>query len=238
MKKLIILLCLIFIPALTASDTSTYVLAVSGQDAGGGATYLINQNFEGTGFDNSESWTESTYHTDPDFSSVALRGSQSLLVGNPAGVGEGIVTSPTFSESGEVFGHFLYRPYLIVPSAQYFFDLLGGGTTIFRIYQNANGTMAIRVGSTFVSYTSTALSADTTYHIWFHFKTGTGANAEGRLWIGSTTSRPETAELTTTSGTATANVDNARFYNADPAENGVLVDQVLLSTSEFTSVDS
>ena len=35
MKKLIILLCLIFIPALTASDTSTYVLAVSGQDAGG-----------------------------------------------------------------------------------------------------------------------------------------------------------------------------------------------------------
>ena len=34
MKKLIVLLCLIFIPALTASDTSTYVLAVSGQDAG------------------------------------------------------------------------------------------------------------------------------------------------------------------------------------------------------------
>ena len=38
MKKLIVLLCLIFIPALTASDTSTYVLAVSGQGAGGEPT--------------------------------------------------------------------------------------------------------------------------------------------------------------------------------------------------------
>lgn len=36
MKKLIVLLCLLLIPALTASDTSTYVLAVSGQDAGSG----------------------------------------------------------------------------------------------------------------------------------------------------------------------------------------------------------
>ena len=47
MKKLIVLLCLIFIPALTASDTSTYVLAVSGQDGGGAcSTDTVNVSQE------------------------------------------------------------------------------------------------------------------------------------------------------------------------------------------------
>lgn len=60
MKKLLLLLCLILIPALTASDTSTYVLAVSGQDAGCSASYGTELNTDSNAIEPDASDTDAT----------------------------------------------------------------------------------------------------------------------------------------------------------------------------------
>lgn len=85
MKKL--LSVLLFLPAclIGGAVSPTDYIAVLGAPqvaSAPAATYLLNQNFEGTGYDNSESWTETLDGgtVDEDYTTTVLAGSQSLFM--------------------------------------------------------------------------------------------------------------------------------------------------------------
>jgi len=200
---------------------------------------IVCQNFEGVGYDNGETWIETSY-TDEDFTDTILRGAESMASGNQSGTGGGSVY--TVVSGSEMWGHFLYRQDTNVAAGDYFFSIResDGSTNVFRIYQNSNGTLAMRLGSSFVSYTTDAVSADMTYHIWWHYKEGTG-DAEGQLkftpistmsrgaWTGS-------AALSKTDGTA--GTAARMYFEGDSLDNFFLiVDQVLVSNSDIPVVD-
>ena len=75
MKKLFaILSLLLFFFLVVGSDAGILILRSRGECDG----YLVCQNFEGTGYDNEEVWTEVGDTIDPDEAVTVLRGSQSL----------------------------------------------------------------------------------------------------------------------------------------------------------------
>jgi len=135
-------------------------------------TYLINQRFEGTGYDNGETWTTANGSPDPNYTTTVLEGSQSLFL-NLATAASRIRAD--FTNQSEIWCYALFR---IVGSAP------GGDRGIFAFSANGSGTTVDGVGITsglklkvYTSATVDSIVAGTTYHLWWHYKKGTGADA-------------------------------------------------------------
>jgi hypothetical protein len=98
MKAFIHFWILLALALLPAQGQGVLSLAGSPPAAGGGGpSYLVNQNFEGTGYDNAEIWTEDlgTGGTvNEDYTTTPLVGSQSLLLSEATGDVSAKITIP------------------------------------------------------------------------------------------------------------------------------------------------
>lgn len=188
-----------------------------------GATYLVKQDFEGTGYDNSETWSEAgTGTVDEDYTSVVLAGSQSLRIVTSGTVGR--TTSPTFTAQADVWVYCLFRPVSIPATQRWVFQLRDASSALCSLRFNSSGTLTIRAGSAGGTATVTALSAGTTYHIWMHYIKGSGSDATGTVGFSTSGTKPTSGNefASHTAGNATTDADRLELGDAAGASSGTI----------------
>jgi len=206
--------------------------------AAGGSSYLIEENFEGSG--SPSGWTVEVDNggVNWDYTDTVLRGSQSLSL-YPTNWWDPVQVQKTFTGSSTIWTFFRFRTNSISD---------GDNQIIFRIVNSSATTIAellIRnTGAWRIVHGSAAEAgqtpvADTTYFIWVRYTAGTGTNGVMRAYIGTTNERPTDPTLSITDGTSTADAAGIRLVRVG-AQNGqrFIFDQVLVDTSEITNVAS
>jgi len=141
--------------------------------AAGGVTYLLSENFEGTGYQNC-CWAEDS-NPNEDYTATALEGSQSF---NSAADGSRAYTNIT--SSTELWIYALVRFNSINdgegwtgftdPTGKCYWDFYGSSQKV-RLHQ---GTNTIATSAPI----ATALAINTTYHVWMHWKNDGTASLE------------------------------------------------------------
>lgn len=192
--------------------------------------FLVCQNFETetTGYDNSESWTESgtveaAYTTNP------LRGSQSCQVANSS------LTRFTQGDQTELYAAFRIRVTDGTPSAQtVFLKFWDGAADAAYIYAIANSGIIQCQHGTKTANISTVLSDGTTYYMWVHYK-GNSGDGDGvlNLRIGTTRIYADATENCniTNGDDASTNADGFLLQNSAAGGLVPIFDQVLLKTT-------
>jgi hypothetical protein len=185
---------------------------------GGGVTYLIDENFDGSGAPTSWSGT-----ADFDSASPLIDGTHSLR----AESGEyGIFTLAT--EQSELWYKFRYRIESSLNTVEFLIVYDNGVTKRFSAGVLTTGELWVDAGGGGgFSNTSGTMLPDTDYYIWIRTKKGSGANAEMAASFNTSDSRPtsgssyvlnsggsSTADAKyisfTSSGSRTSNFDNVK----------------------------
>jgi len=264
MKKLLFLLiplCLL----VYASATADVTCVVVGGHVGGGESecegYLVCQNLEAPGYDNSETWYETdgygatiTEACDSGTVDCPLRGTYSLYIVNNTGANQGVST--VISSSSAVYAHFLFQVY------DFPTDVVNN---LFAIYDDypasycdasespyscctgqeagtCSGNLLAKLmlgsdGSLYIQATGGSssnlgqLTEGTDYHIWVDWVASTGVVT---LYVDIDTTKAGAAS-TSSDGTDSANnaqvITFAAGYGSDH-----IYDQIYIKTTAFTTV--
>lgn len=198
---------------------------------------LICQNFETatSGWDNGpESWTAAGNYS-AAYTTVHLRGNQSGALWL-----NGSFTSPTFTASDTIYFHFRLRLVAdVTPSYdQDFFQILNSTTTIAKTTLKTDGRYTCRTGTASIGTGSITPSANTDYHVWGAYQKSTSSNGFIKIYIGTDTSKPASADCTSQNSlSSTSQADNIKFvYSNANDTNTMILDQIIVSTTEFTTV--
>jgi hypothetical protein len=184
---------------------------------GGGAAVAVNecsgmllcQNAEGIGYDNSETWTETVSGSgtiNEDYTTTILRGSQSLYLASSNYEGS-TVSVPLASTATEVWGHFM-ASFSASPGDNYnILEIQDSSNNILaKIVWRLAGYFTIGQGTTDANGSTTISSTAT--RVWFYYKN----DGIFRIYLGTSTTRPGTAEVEVTTGNATGSAHhNAEF---------------------------
>ncbi len=254
MKKILLIFSLLLLLVSTsfAQDKLAFNMGMAGGGVGGAAScadtsctgFIVCQNFEGTGYDNSESWYASGgsgYVINPDYTTTILRGSQSdyLYSGTETYAYNRI---DTFTAAGEVYFHALWNPAVVV-SGDYsmvvqFSTAADAGN--FTVYRRTGNVLSVSCGGA-ESLTVGAFTPTTTYRLWGHYKKGTGANAECSIEFTAISTKSPTGTgdnyIARTNGTRTTDVERIHLRTAyETSASTSIFDQVLLKTTAITNV--
>lgn len=181
-------------------------------------TFLINEDCEGTGVP--AGWTTVSGSPNWDYTTVPLAGAQSLYIASAAAVNRSRVD---FTDQTEVWIYFLFR--LTNGSAPGVTSTIGGlGANGGALNQTLSLTTGTRLS--FASFSpATALIADTTYHVWLHYKQGSGANAAVDIGFSTTGIRP-TSGGTYASSVADSSTNLAGRFFLGPTVTTAGYDQI------------
>lgn len=190
---------------------------------------LVCENFEGTG--TPSGWTTSgSTNFDYATSPAPLRGTQSLRLG--AGDPDSC-KSVTFT-ADQIWIHFILD---ITTSKSG--DMItiedSGGATLAGIYPTNTTTITAFVEGGDSNY-SVSLSQGTIYHVWMRYQRGTSDNAQFDVYIGTSTTRPESPSFSATNGTS----ENAPYriaFAGNTYQDIYIVDQLIVDDAVFTTVD-
>ncbi len=226
---LLLLLCLM--PGLVGWSFIGEVPAPSGGGNECDNYDLVCQNFETatTGYDNSETWTDS--NADPASTTVILRGTQSIEM-DSAGARPSAMTS--FTATSEIWGHFLVNN--SAGDVFSFWDTNSKGEELVAVgYNTSNGNWSCSVG-TIIAYGNYDVGTGN-HHLWVHIDLVAG---EVEIYGGTTTTRPGSAFLTLTGGDNTATTSAAVELRGEAWLSGLYsyIDQILINSSSFTTVDN
>ncbi len=203
------------------------------------ATYLLNETFEGTGYDNGQSITFTPTGTvDEDFSTsgLNLEGSQCLKLDGTSA--DSYIISSTFpSTYSPAWATFQFRAASLPNSAgRTIFTFRNSTTTLLQIWFNNTGTLSAKQGSGTTATTSGTLSINTTYYIKVKYVAGSGNGVATVAFSSNTifpTSGPNYAECI--DGTSTLGMNNISLWSDNSATNGVILyfDSLLVDDAEI-----
>jgi hypothetical protein len=221
MKKLTLFLILLLLPCLAEARMPMAVVG-SGEIANECDNTLVCQNFEGTGYDHSESWTEAvtcatTSTCDEDYTGTVLRGAQSLLM--DYGVSEAS-TYVGFTANDEISGHLMLR--VLTDTTGILIKISNNTASLFTIGYHSNNKYydGTNLGAT-------SFTVPVTHYCWFYYKKGTGADEINRWWFSTTRTFPGgTPDIEVTNGTSTAQAN--RIYLGDFSNSSAIFDQVII----------
>jgi len=225
-------LILALLPCLSFAGSHS-VSVTRGPAAAGGITYLVNQNFEGTGYDNSETWTSSgTVY--PDYTTTPLRGSQDLRLVNA----DSNAKSPVVSSATTVYGRFMVDFAVLPAGTTRFFGLYNGATRIGEIAQQITGRITgVITGCTqFYAAAGYAMSVGTPYYIWWAYTNNGGTGSTLEIWQSTDSTKPGTSIGSCANGTTSTDTNAVRFETNSSMD--FEIDQVLMSTSVIGSGDA
>lgn len=201
---------------------------------------LICQNFEGTGYDNSESWTETIGTNgiidEDDTTATVLRGSQQLKIYS----GDNGKTSSTYAgftvdSDTTTYAHFRYKTTDATPSADRIIATIRATTEILcTVYLETTSEFAvIASGGTKANGTTTS-SDNTMFHIWVEYTEGTGSNGTCSLYVSATATKPS-VEASSTDGASTATPNRFYLQQGSGSSTGFF-DQVLVDDADIGDV--
>lgn len=196
------------------SPATTVVVGQSLGGGGGGATYLLEEDWEGTGTPSGWSDTFGTPdHDDTSTGSSPLMGSESLYLAS----GEKTRTV-SFSASGDCYAYFVAE-FGAASGSSTIFEMEGSGSTFrCRVEFRPGGFLRLYHGSS--SADGSTVVSSSVKHIWVEYEVGTGSDGVARLYY-SASAGTKTLEATVTTGTATDDI--IQFELVGPT-NGVLMD--------------
>jgi hypothetical protein len=204
----------------------------------GPPTYLVSEDFEGTG--TPAGWTDDTTSggtIDHDYatSPAPLVGSQSVQI--DATTTGHINTSKTFAAQSTVECYVqIYMDNAGVGGVTSTARLVGfwgssGATEVGTLrYDSSNLRFNIICGSTVVSGTIGS-HYDTLYHVWLRYVKGTGANATLEAYISTTGTKPGSPTISTSAGTSTVDADQLRVITGGRNHDPVIYDKVRVNPS-------
>lgn len=210
----------------------------AGATGGGGgvcAGYELCQNFEGTGYDNSESWSGTS---DPDYTTTVLLGSQS----NHATAGE-TLNSPVFTASGDFW---LFIIFQINDGGSASIIYLTDSTPTDAVYIRFDDTENLNMYGGFAGTADIAITPSTAYVGWFHIVKGTSAGSkDGELYIYTDTFANACSGGTCTRPALTESISNSQ-YDGEPdidrmrievsGSNVLILDDILKRNTEIGNV--
>lgn len=197
--------------------------------AAAGASYLIAEEFEGTGLPTG--FTNYTAAPDYDYTAAPLKGSQSMLANQST---EGAYVDFTGQSELWVRMMFAIDSFSSTPSVVYLRDVSNNNLVYVRVL--TTGKLRIYNGDgTQIGTGGTTLSTGTTYYLWVHYKKGTGSNAVVGIYVSSTSTRGS-AEAASTSAKGAADCSRL-LLNPAVASTAETYDNLLVSASEIGSGD-
>lgn len=208
------------------------VMVASAKPATPPPSYLLQENFEAApGYDTA--WSEitvtGTLNEDMSTAGLSLQGSQCLRVEMAAQSGRAECTP--FTSSGEVWLYFLFRPEVAASST--IMTIQDASVLNLRMRFTSTGALQlVGVGS----LTAPApLPLNQTYHVWMHYKKGTGADAVGSLAWSTDGIRPDSGAnfLGGTTGTFTNNADRLAVAQVTSFTGTWNIDKIRVSSSEI-----
>jgi len=190
-----------------------YLAAMGGRS---GTTFLVDEGWEGVGIPSG--WSSTTGTPNYDYSAVPLSGSESLYLSIAAAAHRCAVD---FTNMDEAWFYFLmrYTNGSAPGGARNVATIaLNGSTTAVANFQIA-ATLRFNFGA---ANTTLVTTVDTTYHVWLHYKKGTGANSVIDIGLSTTGIRP-------TSGSGYAEVLNG----AATSQVGRIMLGTIVTTTNF-----
>lgn len=149
-------------------------------------SYIVMQNFEGTGYDHCETWSEVST-PDPDYTGVVLEGAQSLRIQQS---GSSVLIRKTFTGMSEVWAYFLLHPVTRgVVDDRSIMRLNSSIVDPLIIWVKSNGRLMLQIGG-ITATTVDSISDGTTYDVWCYYKQGSGANAIGSVGFATNGTKP------------------------------------------------
>jgi hypothetical protein len=194
---------------------------------------LVCQNFEGTGYDNSESWSE-VDSPDEDYTTTVLRGSQSLDISGDTYES----TTITFSATGPCYVFFRFR-FSALPSsdASIFIMRDASDNQLAALRLRSNGYIRAYNGTGGYENSGGTYSANTTYYVWLEYTAGSGADGETKVYIDTDTTKPA-ATITVSDGDATTDATKVVLTNGNDGTPNFVFDQILVDDEAISDVDS
>jgi hypothetical protein len=192
--------------------------------------FLVCQNFEGSGTDNSETWTDENGSPNRDYTTEALRGTQSVYL-----VEYDFIGSNTFTASGEIWLHFILQVNSRTSSAA---DkkIIYLNTTDLYIGLSEYGGFIIGDGTRY-DYGSGTFDVGTNYHVWLYYKkVATSGDGIMRLYFGTDRTIPGTADAEFTNGVSTTDISKIYFHANSGQGISLILDQVLVKTAAISPV--
>ncbi len=191
-------------------------------DGSGAPSYILNEGFEGPGFENT-GWTK-IGTPDEDYTATALDGLQSLhcLAGQQI--------SRSFSTSNSFYFYCKAR-FISLPTFQgIMFWRNGFGNTMAELYFNNDfGNIELIHGSVIVRSTNLFVSG-TTYDLWIEWTKGTGTDGTMKLFIATDSIKPQNPQVSIANGDGGA-IERFILGPESPARGDVVFDLVLYSDS-------
>jgi hypothetical protein len=251
MKRLFVLLFLL-IAATAWADSTVVVRQPSCKKACTDGTFLSCQNFEGTGFDNSESWITQVSDgiADPDYVTTHLRGSQSLRMGDDTSVGTYAMYK--FSDDtgvGAVYGFFRLRM-VDLPSSTYevmqLWNVQGPLTEPSAyeahdmIWISSTGVLQIHCNNGETFNGTAQLAINTTYYVWYYISRTSHTNGAGWVKVSTSPQIPEANEITYSGGEqgscSYTSANSIMFSTFHGGDYEYIVDQSLVSVSAIGTI--
>lgn len=197
-------------------------------------TYLVNQNFEGTGYDNGETWTESgTGIVNEDYTGVVLEGAQSLRISMAS---QNCKTITEFAAQDEVWVYFLLHPVALRPSDNTYVMWMNTNQSLANLV--VDGTGQLVANSDHSTNTISTVTNGGTYHVWYHYKKGSGGDAVFGVAFSIDGTRPTSgnnfAEYTTSARTSQVTaLELGDFPTGNNATYELIFDKVRVSASQI-----
>lgn len=229
MNRVLLILCLATVSLFGQSGLRSPAFVASLNPpaaAGGGATYLFQESFEGTGYENS--WTEDLGTPNEDDTSPVAYGSQSL---NINAINQRITLNTTWTapSTAYCFGAI----YFTSDATDIVLQGRNGTTDLWLMQRNSDDTFRVYHGTAFGQTTATFAAGAWTY-FWIEYTAGSGANGTLAAYFSTTTTKPGSPDFTITTGSATLGMnqfyirlDSAMDYNLDR----LLVDDVTIGSA-------
>lgn len=197
--------------------------------------FIICQNFEGTGYDNSETWSENIGGTgvvdEDDTTAPVGRESQQLKV-----IGDSTASSyssASITITSDLWFHFMVKVSDSTPSSVSTILNCNGGA--FTLTLMTDGTLRLLHGSSLANTSASQLSDNTYKHIWIHFVAG-ATDGIYQLYISDTEVRPVTPSIDENNGTRSTGLNIIELFSSRDYASGTFFDQVLVSDTEIGDV--
>ncbi len=201
--------------------------------------YLINEDFEGTGYDNSNEngWVEVSGDTLENYTTNVAKGSQSLALAISGGAAGEVYA--TFASGTTMYA--FARVYLVAHNSIQGMAIVSlRNSTTTMVGFGVDGTeglsttqVKIFADGAYSSASATRLSLGTWYYVWIKFVSG----GECYVAVSSTSTRPTvdgSGNVYLTKTAASGSVDRIRLSHQGTIVSGqTVLDNVLVSTTEI-----
>lgn len=215
-------------PTATSTNTPTPTPTPTSNPCSG---YLICQGYEGTGYDNGETWTEGGINIDEDYTTSPIVGSQSLRISTSTQAGYAF---SSFTANDNAYAFFRFRA-AALPGATTNMSTIrdSSGTVLATVALRTDGKLQVTPAGGSAQTTGSAIATATDLYIWFEYEKGTGSNAVARCGFSTDGTKP--TMTAGSNGTATAQA--GRIYTGATSNSSVdwVYDHVLVSTTAIGS---